>query len=186
MSSRQTVCVRKAAEREGAYLHYLQLESPCSKSQELGAVLLLHGSEQKPQTEANVVPLAVEVAGLLYQALCTQKPKSYHAANRKVAPRAPAADSHWNSSTASPFPSHLLSQIIHYSCNIIRISFREHHSAKALKSAQLHCTPQFSNWLFSCSSEHNTMHYNSIKATSLGYRLEQNSRVPTLPSAAKH
>ena len=86
-------------------MHYLQLESPCSKSQELGAVLLLHGSEQKPQTEANVVPLAVEVAALLYQGLCTRKPKSYHAANRKMALRAQAADSHWNSSTASPSPA---------------------------------------------------------------------------------
>lgn len=33
-----------------------------------------------------------------------------------------------------------------YSCITTRISFGEHQSAKALKSAQLHCTPQFSNW----------------------------------------
>lgn len=44
---------------------YLQLESPCSKSQELGAVLLFHRNEQKPQAEASAVPLAVEVAALL-------------------------------------------------------------------------------------------------------------------------
>ena len=121
---------------------YLQLESPCSKSQELGAALLLHGHKQNPQTEASVVPLAVEVAALLYhQAPCTQEPKSRHAADRKVALRARAADGHRSSSTASPFPSSLLSQIIQYSCNIARISFRARHSAKALQSAQLLRSP---------------------------------------------
>lgn len=119
----------------------------------------MRGSEQKPQTEPSVVPLVVEVAALLYhQAPCTQEPESHHAANRKVALRARAADGHWSSSAASPFPAS--SQITQYSCSIAGMSLGERNAAKALKSAQLHCTPQFSNRLFSCSSEYNTTHYN--------------------------
>lgn len=152
MSSRQTVCVRKAAEREGLCLPHLQLESPCSESQQLRALLLLHRSWQKPQAgqcSASHRGSCSSAELSSYSHTETQEPSSSKLpAGRGL--REPSkqqpAEQHCSSfpsrsHSAAPTPPGLA---------------LESTPTKAGKSAQLHHAPQFRNWSFSSSSKHNT------------------------------
>jgi len=141
--------------KEKGCLCYLQLESSYSKSQQLRAVLLLHKSWQKPHRGQHTATCCGSHSSAVLQATYMWDPESHkqQAANRKVAPSTQKAACHFS---ATPFPRGL-HQITQYSCSIPRISFRECLGAKALQSAQSHCSPWFRNQLSSCSSEHNAI-----------------------------
>lgn len=117
---------------------------------------------------------------------CTQEPKSHRAADRKVALRARAADGHRSGSTAGPCPSGLLPQITQCGCSITGIRFGEHPVPKRWSQPSYPALPNLVTGYFLVPASIMPCVMTRIKATGLGYRPKQNSRVPTWPSAAQH